>query len=166
MRKITDCELLAIDQLVKCVKDESNRQLKKWGIQTVTPFEWMTYLTEEIGELAQAISEFEYGRGPKKNVFEEAIQAATLILKIAEMYSPDLKHSKQRHENTPYELIKIEKIRNDIMLGLCELKMQVDHHKVLYPDFCSSDILKSLSSTFKAIKSSLDDIDITSLGNQ
>ncbi|MHB8123770.1 MAG: nucleoside triphosphate pyrophosphohydrolase family protein [Desulfuromonadaceae bacterium] len=47
----------------------------------------MTYLTEEIGELAEAISEYEYQRGGRRDhVAREAIQAAVLCLKLAEMY--------------------------------------------------------------------------------
>ena len=43
-------------------------------------------MTEEIGELAQAIAEYEYRQGSRKHVVMEAIQTATLCLKIAEMY--------------------------------------------------------------------------------
>jgi NTP pyrophosphatase (non-canonical NTP hydrolase) len=68
------------------VKRESTEQIKKWGIQDHTPFEWMIYLTEEHGELAKAISEYEYRNGSAEDVVAEAIQVATLSLKIAEMY--------------------------------------------------------------------------------
>jgi NTP pyrophosphatase (non-canonical NTP hydrolase) len=47
----------------------------------------MIYLTEEVGELAEAISEFEYRGGEKENIKKEAIQVATLAAKIAEMFS-------------------------------------------------------------------------------
>jgi NTP pyrophosphatase (non-canonical NTP hydrolase) len=39
-----------------------------------------------LGELAKAIGEFEYRNGTKEEVAKEAIQVATLALKIAEMF--------------------------------------------------------------------------------
>jgi len=64
---------------------EDERQVKKWGIQSVTLFEWLAYLTEEIGELAEAILEYTNGDGKSEEIMNEAIQAATLALKIAKM---------------------------------------------------------------------------------
>ena len=60
-------------------------QLEKWGDQKRSPFEWMNYLIEEVGELAAAISEFVYREGTRKEISEEAIQVATLALKISKM---------------------------------------------------------------------------------
>ena len=39
---------------------ENERQLAKWGVQDHHPFEWLAYCTEELGELAEAISEWQY----------------------------------------------------------------------------------------------------------
>lgn len=64
---------------------EDIHQLKKWGVQTVSPFEWMAYLTEEVGELAAAITENYYYKGTQEQIKKEAIQVATLALKIAKM---------------------------------------------------------------------------------
>jgi len=86
MKVITDQELRTLPILTKYVQKENERQLQKWGVQTRTPFEYMTYLTEEVGELAQAISEYVYRRESKNAIIDEAIQVATLALKIAEMY--------------------------------------------------------------------------------
>ena len=72
--------------LMSMVEAENQIQVKKWGIQDRTPFEWMTYTTEEVGELARVISEHNYRGGSANNVVKEAIQTATLALKIAEMY--------------------------------------------------------------------------------
>ena len=75
-----------IDRLIAKVKDEHVRQIGKWGVQDRSPFEWLTYTTEELGELANAISEHHYRNGNSEQVIKEAIQVATLSLKIAEMY--------------------------------------------------------------------------------
>lgn len=82
---LTDKKLVN-PQLYNLVGRENDRQLNKWGVQTHTPFEWLTYTTEELGELANAISEHYYRGGLSSNVVKEAIQTATLALKIAEMY--------------------------------------------------------------------------------
>jgi len=74
------------DWIVEQVQDENARQIAKWGYQTRTAFEWLTYTTEELGELAQAISEYEYREGSADDVIREAIHTATLALKIAAMY--------------------------------------------------------------------------------
>ena len=64
---------------------ESENQIRKWGIQDHTPAEWLMFLTEEHGELAEAIAEWQFRDGNPVNVIKEAIQVATLALKIAEM---------------------------------------------------------------------------------
>jgi len=86
MRKYRDRMLRNKEWLFDQLEREHRRQLIKWGIQECTAFEWVTYTMEELGELAEAISEHEYRKGLKDKVVSEAIQVATLALKIAEMY--------------------------------------------------------------------------------
>jgi len=86
MNQYTDLGLRDEEWIMQKVRDESDFQIAKWGIQTHSAFEWLTYITEELGELANAISEYEYRDGNKRAVALEAIQVATLALKIAEMY--------------------------------------------------------------------------------
>lgn len=81
----TDQGLIKIN-LLKLIEDESTRQIEKWGIQKRTAFEWLTYTAEELGELAEAISEHAYRGGSRGDVIKEAIQGATLLVKIAEMF--------------------------------------------------------------------------------
>jgi len=80
--------LLRDSRLPNLISDENFRQVHKWGIQDRSPFEWLTYAAEELGELAKAISEQQYRGGPPENIVKEAIQTATLCLEIAEMYLP------------------------------------------------------------------------------
>ena len=72
--------------ILKKIIDESVSQVNKWGIQTHSSFEWLGYTTEELGSLAKAIGKYEYRGGSKEEVVKEAIQVATLALKIAEMF--------------------------------------------------------------------------------
>lgn len=81
----TDKNLADIDQLGDLVLREGAEQIAKWGVQRRTPFEWLCYLMEEVGELAEEISEATYRQGTSAKIRCEAIQVATLALKIAEM---------------------------------------------------------------------------------
>jgi NTP pyrophosphatase (non-canonical NTP hydrolase) len=81
-----DTELYRIHALQRDVLLENDRQVAKWGIQDHSSFEWLTFLMEEAGELAEAISEYEYRGGHSTAAYKEAIQVATLALKVAEMF--------------------------------------------------------------------------------
>jgi NTP pyrophosphatase (non-canonical NTP hydrolase) len=69
-------------EICAMVKEEHSRQFKKWGVQKRTLFEWLAYLTEEVGELAEAISENEYRDGSTEEIKKEAVQVAALAFKI------------------------------------------------------------------------------------
>lgn len=86
MKQYTDQCLRDTRWVLDKILKEHVEQIIKWGVQTHTAFEWLAYTTEELGSLAKAISEHEYRGGPKEKVVSEAIQVATLALKIAEMY--------------------------------------------------------------------------------
>jgi len=85
MHKWTDQKLATMDRLLDDIKAENRIQLEKWGIQTRSCFEWICFLTEEVGETAQAISDSFYRGKSKEDIYNEAIQVATLALKIAEI---------------------------------------------------------------------------------
>ena len=79
-------DLCLVTDIWELVKQENHCQLEKWGIQDRTPFEWLAFATEELGELAKAISEYHFRHGSPEDCVKEAIQSATLCLKIAEMF--------------------------------------------------------------------------------
>ncbi|KKM70245.1 hypothetical protein LCGC14_1442640 [marine sediment metagenome] len=76
-------------ELTKMVAKENDRQLDKWGVQNHDPAMWLTITAEEFGEMARAIlaNEFDVNEDTAPNIVKEAIQTATLCLKIAEMFS-------------------------------------------------------------------------------
>ncbi len=73
-------------QLYNMVGRENDRQLQKWGAQDHNAFQWLAFATEELGELSEAISEHNFRDGSAEDCVKEAIQVATLCLKIAEMF--------------------------------------------------------------------------------
>jgi len=74
------------------VFDENLRQLDKWGIQNHNAVEWYAITAEECGELAKAMLEYHFdGDRHAYEVVKEAIQTATLCLKIAEMFQAKCK---------------------------------------------------------------------------
>lgn len=88
MKKFQDEQfnsLIGLGGLIESLEKENLRQLALWGIQKHTLPEWMLFLTEEIGELAEAIAEYTYREGLLSDIYKEAIETATLALKIAEM---------------------------------------------------------------------------------
>lgn len=75
---------LQAEGIIEAIAEENHRQVEKWGIQEHSYPEWMTILTEEVGELAQAVNVQHFMGNNRKPIFKEAIQVATLALKIAE----------------------------------------------------------------------------------
>jgi len=72
--------------LYMLILTENANQLDKWGIQDHNPSDWLMFTMEELGELAEAIGDWKFRDGKASNVIKEAIQVATLSLKIAEMF--------------------------------------------------------------------------------
>lgn len=84
-KKYTDKCLSNYQIMFSLIMNENKNQLDKWGIQNHNLLEWLAYATEELGELSKAISEYSYRNGNKEDIIDEAIQTATLCIKIAEM---------------------------------------------------------------------------------
>lgn len=76
------------EQVLELVREERRRQDEKWGYpQKRTPFEWISILTEEVGELAQATNDaFTGGKwtGDPDRVRAEAVQVAAVAVSILE----------------------------------------------------------------------------------
>lgn len=68
------------DDALDMIAAEDISQREKWGNQNHSPEKWYVILGEEFGELGKAILECK-----PRNVEKEAIQVATLGLKIAYM---------------------------------------------------------------------------------
>jgi len=83
---LTDACFLMWDRIRGMIECENKIQIQKWGVQHHTAFEWLSYLAEEVGETSNATSDWEYNGAPPFNVVQEAVQAATLAAKIAEMF--------------------------------------------------------------------------------
>ena len=79
-----------MEKIAPLIFQENHRQLEKWGVQDHDAFQWLTFTMEELGELAEAISDWYFRDGTSEAVVEEAIQTATLSLKIAEMFKEEI----------------------------------------------------------------------------
>lgn len=89
MKQYKDRCFRDFDWILAQIMKENAMQVDKWGVQTHSIYEWLAFTLEELGELAEAICEHEYRKGSKGKVIKEAIQVATLALKIAEMYKEE-----------------------------------------------------------------------------
>jgi len=77
---------LETGKVMPLVYAENLRQLEKWGVQDHDPFQWLAFTLEELGETSDAITEWHFRGGKPEDVVKEAIETATLALKIAEMF--------------------------------------------------------------------------------
>lgn len=66
---------------------EMDRQDKRWGAERDhSPVAWQTILSEEVGELAQAILHDAFGGSQAGTARAEAVQVAAVALQIIEYY--------------------------------------------------------------------------------
>lgn len=72
-------------EAINMLYDEDARQREKWGDQTHSIYKWITILSEEVGELSKAVLEAYHSDAALRDVVKEAVQVATLALKIAWM---------------------------------------------------------------------------------
>ena len=72
-------------EFVKLILNEDMNQISRWGFQEHDIFHWLAFLMEEVGELSEAISNCVFRDGNRTDIEKEAIQCATLALKIATM---------------------------------------------------------------------------------
>ncbi len=63
---------------------ERKRQDTIWGEQNHGQFQWLSILTEELGEYAQELNDVSVGKGDIENVRTEAVQIASVALAIVE----------------------------------------------------------------------------------
>ena len=72
------------EQAVNIILQERSRQDIKWGYpQYNTPFEWMSILTEEVGELATAINDAHLGHTPNDKQLEHIKVEASHVSAVA-----------------------------------------------------------------------------------
>lgn len=81
------------EKAIEIVMAERTRQNEMWGDQSGNhPFEWMSILGEEYGELCQAVNESCFKnkkhpeRGGAENVIKEAVQVAAVAVAMIEQF--------------------------------------------------------------------------------
>ena len=80
--------MITTEQALEQVRTERKYQDRKWGYpQNNTPFEWISILLEEVGELAEAMNNALLGpcaNGKMIDAIEEAVQVAAVATSIVE----------------------------------------------------------------------------------
>ena len=78
-------------QALEMIVEERRRQVEQWGEHVSNhPYEWMSILGEEFGELCRAVNEtcFQNPKEPElggnDNIISEAVQVATVAIAIIE----------------------------------------------------------------------------------
>lgn len=66
------------------IEKERRRQDTKWGPQNHSPLEWLSILTEEVGEVAKAINEAHWGGAPLTEYRAELVQVAAVAVAAIE----------------------------------------------------------------------------------
>lgn len=94
MRTIDGEEITLISDMewssgaIKDVLAERKKQVVKWGKQQVhSPEIWLAILSEEVGELSQAMLHYRYAEFPEDHLDKmrvEAVQVAAVALAIVE----------------------------------------------------------------------------------
>lgn len=75
----------SIEEAMSMIWGEHNRQINKWGFQEHDIYKWLCFLMEETGELSESIAEHDFRKGSLESIKSEAVQTATLAIKIAYM---------------------------------------------------------------------------------
>lgn len=98
LTKHLNAQLSAMNLVIQ----ERDRQDAKWGPQGHAPERYLTILTEEVGEVAQAILHDIYGGKAKGTYKTEIIQVAAVALAMIELLErqEDADHEQDRTQGT------------------------------------------------------------------
>lgn len=77
------------------IKEERDRQDKKWGIQDHDEFKWLAILGEEVGEVNKAALENHFGSDSLDNYRKELVQVAAVAVAMIEC------HDRKSHNLNP-----------------------------------------------------------------
>lgn len=78
---------MTIENVLFLIKEERQRQDKKWGSnRQLNSLLWAVILGEEVGEVANAVLEQEYGTKTLDDLKKELVQVAAVCVAWLEMY--------------------------------------------------------------------------------
>ena len=73
-----------INEIYQLIIIERKKQHKKWGDQNHNDFKWLAILTEEVGELAEAVLHDEFGGKAAGMTEEELLHVAAVAVQWLE----------------------------------------------------------------------------------
>ncbi len=109
-----------MENVIELVRAERERQNKKWGEQNHDDYRWLAILTEEVGELAEAILHNEFGGHAAGNTQTELVHVAAVAIQWLECMD-------RRH----LTLHAPDPLRSG---GLCICGKPINHQGVCAPD--------------------------------
>lgn len=86
LQTLTEAQAVKLDNALDMVRAERCRQDSLWGDQSGNhPFEWISILGEEYGELCEAVNEtfFSNAAHPDRGGFEEIVKEAAQVAAVA-----------------------------------------------------------------------------------
>lgn len=105
------------------VKNERLRQIKKWGVNSDNhPFEWMSILGEEFGELCEAVNEtcFKRGTHPERGGQDKIIAEATQVATVAVAIIESAMRQREQIDMPSKKDDPVDTIQNDAYLLSCQ----------------------------------------------
>jgi NTP pyrophosphatase (non-canonical NTP hydrolase) len=78
--------VVVLNEAYRSIVDERDRQERKWGVQRHDMTVWLTVLSEEVGELAQAILHYRELMTDQRHdaIRAEAVQVAAVAVAMIE----------------------------------------------------------------------------------
>ncbi len=73
-----------MERVFNAIREERQRQNEKWGDQDHNDFVWLAILTEEVGELSEAILHDEFGGHAKGTAPKELLHIAAVAVQWLE----------------------------------------------------------------------------------
>lgn len=91
---------------IALVEEECQRQDERWGEQNHDDYRWIAILSEEVGELAQAILHDEFGGAHAGTMKEELAQVAAVAMQWLEALERREGETAVSEEGTPWQTKK------------------------------------------------------------
>ncbi len=77
-----------MERVFEAIREERQRQQEKWGNQDHNDFVWLAILSEEVGELSEAVLHDMFGGDAKGMSAKELLHVAAVAVQWLELILP------------------------------------------------------------------------------